>query len=211
MTILLKLLNDVIFYVFHDINLVTMKKIKWILFGLIATTLSACSSLPSSSSNPHPGKQERVGILLVQDCKQSENCLKYSLLGSGMQSRSVVLIGNIEPSLKGKLIAVLGEELPEKDGLEAIKVEKTRAITDFDYQPFLAQAISAYTQQQYGCQSLWDQNYAWQLDGRQPMLIVVLRHPSMDGRSLRLGYDGLTKGLVSAKATPENITPCPLN
>lgn len=178
---------------------------------LIGVTLSACSSLPKFGSKSKVEELERVGILLVQDCGQSASCHKYSLLESGLRNRSVILAGNISSASKGRLIAVLGKEMAKRNGLEVVNVEKTHAITEFDYQPFLAQAVSSYTRQQYSCESLWDQSYAWRLDDRQPMLVALLTHPSKPGTKLRLEYDGLTKALASAKGTPEGINPCKLN
>jgi hypothetical protein len=188
-----------------------MKKFRWMLLVLTWLTLPACSSLVKLGFKPQDEKIERVGILLVQNCGQSASCHKYSLLESGLQNRSVILAGDISSSLKGRLIAVLGKEMVKRDGLEVINVEKTRAITEFDYQPFLAEAVSSYTRQQYSCESLWDQSYAWRLDDRQPMLVTLLTHPGKSGTQLRLEYDGLTKTLASAKETPEGINPCRLN
>lgn len=200
-----------IFYVFTEPHKSIMEKFRWVLLALIGVTLSACSSLPKFGSKSQDEKLERVGILLVQDCGQSTSCHKYSLLESGLQNRSAILAGNISSSLKGRLIAVQGKAMVKRDGLEVINVEKTHAITEFDYQPFLAQAVSSYIRQQYNCEPLWDQSYAWQLDKRQPMLVAQLTHPAKPATQLVLKYDGLSKALVSAKGTPDNANPCRLN
>lgn len=183
-----------------------MKNYKSMLFLATSLLLSGCASF---SGDPHPGKLERVGVLLVKNCQQNSECAQFSLLESDMQTRHVVLSGDIDASLKGHLIAVLGEELPAQNSMESIQVEQSRSITEFDYFPFLSQAVSEYTQQNNHCVSFWDQSYAWRLDGRQPILMATLSHPSgaPEGR-LELQYDGLTRALLSAESKPDGVSPC---
>jgi hypothetical protein len=183
-----------------------MKNYKIILFLAVSLALTGCASV---SGDPHPGKLERVGVLLVKNCAQSSECVQFSLLEPDMRARHVALSGNIDVSLKGRLIAVLGTELPQQNGMESIDVEQTRAITEFDYQPFLSQAASEYTQQNFQCISFWDQSYAWKLDGRQPVLMVTLSHPGgADAGVVELHYDGLNKALLSANSSPDGANPC---
>ena len=195
-----------LFYAPQDYKEAVMKPIKWILLGSLGVGLYACSSLPGS--DPHSGKLERVGILLVQNCGQRTDCYPYSLLGQDIQNRTTILSGNIDASLRGRLIAVLGKELAPQDDMEAIEVEQTLAITGVDYQPFLAQAVTEYTRQQFGCRSLWDQSYGWRLDGRQPVLIARLNHPADPNKGLQLEFDGLDKELISMRALSESVNPC---
>ncbi len=195
-----------LFYVHQDYTEAVMKLIKWILLGLLGVSLYACSSLPGADR--HADKLERVGILLVQNCGQRADCYPYSLLGQDIQNRTAILSGNIDASLKGRLIAVLGKELAPQNGMEAIEVEQTLAITDVDYQPFLAQAVATHTSQQFGCRSLWDQGYAWRLDGRQPILIAHLSHPKDPSKGLLLEFDGLSKALLSESALSDSVNPC---
>ncbi len=176
---------------------------------LLLVTSLALSGCASFSGDPHPGKLERVGVLLVNNCQQSSECAQFSLLESDMQTRHVVLSGNIDASLKGRLIAVLGEELPAQNSMESIQVEQSKAITEFDYFPFLSQAVSDYTQENNHCISFWDQSYTWHLDERQPVLSATLSHPSgASAGRLVLQYDGLTRLLLSAESTPDGVSPC---
>jgi hypothetical protein len=190
-----------------------MKNIKTMLLLAFSLVLSGCASF---SGDPHPGKLERVGVLLVKNCQQGSECDQFSLLEPDMRTRRVSLSGNIDASLKGRLIAVLGQGLAKKDasgqgGMESINVEQSKAITDFDYQPFLSKAVSDYTQKNYQCVSFWDQSYAWRLDGRQPLLIATLGHPSgEDSGTVKLEYDGLNRALLSAERTPVDVNPCQL-
>jgi len=185
-----------------------MKNSKWVFLVLTVLGLSACASI---APNPHPGKSERVGVLLVQDCQGELDCSQFSLLGPDLQSQSVALTGNIDPGMGGRLVAVLGVAVGEKNSLPLLQVEKVRAITDFDYLPFLSQAVSGYTQQTYSCASLWDQSYDWRLDGRQPVLIATLKQPSdPEQGNLQLQYDGLTQKLLSARLMPPDANPCQL-
>jgi hypothetical protein len=187
-----------------------MKNYKSGLLLLASWMLSACASF---SSGPHPGKLERVGVLLVQNCQNSNSdCDEFSLLEPDMHARRVTLSGNIDASLTGKLIAVLGkEELPKRSGMESIIVEQTKAITSFDYQPFIRQAVSDYVQENYFCSSLWDQNYIWRLDNRQPILIASLSNSfEPDLGTIRLEYDGLKRDLLAAERTPGDTNPCQL-
>jgi len=183
-----------------------MKNCKYILFLAVSLVLSGCASV---TGDPHPGKLERVGVLLVKNCEQSSECVQFSLLEPDMQARHVALSGNIDTSLKGYLIAVLGTELPQQNGMQSIDVEQTRAITEFDYLPFLSQAVAEYTQQNFQCNTFWDQSYAWKLDGRQPVLMVTLSHPKgADAGVVELHYDGLNKALLSANSSPDGANPC---
>ena len=185
-----------------------MKNYKILVLLAAGLVLSGCASM---SGDPHPGKTERVGVLLVKNCQQNSECAQYSLLEQDMRTRQVALNGDIDASLKGRLIAVLGTEVPMQAGLQSIEVEQSRAITEFDYRPFISEAVSDYTQQTYQCVSLWDQAYAWRLDGRQPILIATLSHPSgVESGRLTLEYDGLNKALLSAQSEPENANPCQL-
>lgn len=185
-----------------------MKNYKWVLLTLSVLGLSACASI---APNPHPGKTEHVGVLLAQECHGELDCTPFSLLAPDLQNRSVALSGRIDPALHGRMIAVLGVALGQKNSLEQFQVEKVRAITDFDYQPFLSKAVADYTQQTFSCASLWDQSYAWRLDGRQPVLIATLRQPSdPQSTNLQLQYDGLTQKLLSAQLLPPDADPCQL-
>ena len=127
-----------------------MKNIKTMLLLAFSLVLSGCASF---SGDPHPGKLERVGVLLVKNCQQGSECDQFSLLEPDMRTRRVSLSGNIDASLKGRLIAVLGQGLVINDGsgqgwMESINVEQSKAITDFDYQPFITKAVSDFTQQE---------------------------------------------------------------
>ena len=173
------------------------------LLGLLLG-LGACASFPG---DPHPGKTEQVGILLADNCN-SAGC-DFTLLDEDMESPLAQLEGNIDSSLQGRLIAVLGQALPEVDGVPVIQVERNHSITEFDYRPFFAQAVPATTQREFGCVSLWDQSYAWRLDGRQPVLIATLRNPLETGQRLRLEFDGLNQALM-ASSIPGYIDPCRL-
>jgi hypothetical protein len=185
-----------------------MKNYKSIVLLAVSLVLSGCASV---SGDPHPGKLERVGVLLVNNCTQRSECVPFSLLEPDMQARHVALSGNIDAALGGYLIAVLGTELPSTNGMELIDVGQTRAITEFDYQPFLAQAVSEYTQQNFQCISFWDQSYSWKLDGRQPVLMVSLSHPQGAAEGIvELHYDGLSKALMSANSSPDGANPCRL-
>ena len=183
-----------------------MKKIVTLLSVLAVFLLSGCASL---SPDPHPGKLERVGVLLVKECNQASNCSPYTLLESDLQKPEVALSGSVDARLEGRLIAVLGIEEGVENGLQLIRVEKTRAITDMDYQSFLGEAVTDYTQQEYGCVSFWDQAYAWRLEGRQPVLMATLTHPdsAVNGR-LELEYDGLNGALRVADLQPDTADPC---
>ncbi len=173
-----------------------MKNYKTVLFLAAGLLLSGCTSL---SGDLHPGKLERVGVLLVKNCSQSSGCDQYSLLEPDMQSRLVALSGNVDASFKGHLIAVLGKESSNTSKLKSINVEQIKSIIDFDYQPFLSQAVVNYTKENFQCMSLWDQSYAWLLEERQPILIATLRHPDgADSGMLALRFDGLSKALLSA-------------
>ncbi len=188
-----------------------MKNIETMLLLAFSLVLSGCASF---SGDPHPGKLERVGVLLVKNCEQGSECDQFSLLEPDMRTRRVSLSGDIDASLKGRLIAVLGKGLAKTDGsghggMESIEVEQSKAITDFDYQPFISNAVSDYTQQNYQCVSFWDQSYAWRLDGRQPLLFATLSHPSgADSGTVKLEYDGLNRALLSAERTPADLNPC---
>lgn len=183
-----------------------MKHLKYLLSGALSLLISGCASF---SGDPHPGKLERVGVLLVKTCQSGSDCDQFTLLEPDLQSRRVSLSGNIDASLKGRLIAVLGTELPEHNGMQAVEVEQSKVITEFDYQPFLSQAVSDYTQLNYQCVSLWDQSFAWKLDGRQPILIATLSHPFEENQDrIILEYDGLTRALLSADRTPDETNPC---
>ena len=185
-----------------------MKNYKTVLFLAAGLLLSGCASL---SGDPHPGKLESVGVLLVKNCAQSSECHQYSLLGQDMQSRVVILSGNVDASLKGQLIAVLGEEVSNSSSMKMINVEQSKSITEFDYQPFLSRAAADYTKQHFQCMSFWDQSYAWRLDDRQPILIATLKHPKgADSGVVGLQFDGLTKALLSADRIPEDASPCQL-
>lgn len=186
-----------------------MNKMKWLLLIISVFVLGGCSSF---SNNPqHPSKLERVGVLLVQDCTGDTDCDRFSLLEPDMQSRSVALNGRINESLGGRLIAVLGVGAEGQNALELVKVEQTRAITDFDYKPFMDKAVANYIQKKYSCTSLWDQNYAWRLDGRQPLFIATLSNPlAADAGTVKLEFDGLTKAMLSVSAVPESANPCQL-
>ena len=124
-----------------------MKKIISLLSVLAVSVVSGCASL---SPDPHPGKLERVGVLLVKECDQRASCSPYTLLESDLQRPRVALNGQVDERLQGRLIAILGTEQGVENGLQLIRVEKTRAITDMDYQSFLVQAVTDYTQQEYG-------------------------------------------------------------
>lgn len=170
--------------------------------------LCGCASF---SSDPHPGKLERVGVLQVVDCREDTTCVRYSLLGTDMHTRDSALGGAINGSLKGRLIAVLGTDAGQEGGLQHVNVEQTRAITDFDYQPFLRRATADYVQAHYHCTSFWDQSYAWRLDGRQPVLIATLGNPFEAAQgTLELEYDGLTRKLLTAQSRPGPVDPCQL-
>ena len=185
-----------------------MKKYKFAVIVFTTMILSGCASF---SSDPHPGKLERVGVLLVKDCQNQASCDAYSLLQPDLHTRRVALEGNIDASLRGRLIAVLGKQMPAKDGMESINVEQSKAITQFDYLPFIRQAVADYVQQNYQCVSLWDQSYAWRLDDRLPVLIATLINPFEENSGmLHLEYDGLSKTLLSAESTPDNANPCRL-
>lgn len=186
-----------------------MNKLKWLLLIVSGVVLGGCSSL--SQNTAHSGKLERVGVLLVQDCDGDSSCSKLSLLEPDMQTRRVALSGKVDAALQGRLIAVLGTGSGGKNGLELVRVEQTRAITEFDYQPFLNQAVADYIQKKYACTSFWDQSYAWRLDGRQPVLIASLSHPFEPASGkLNLEFDGLTQAMLSAKSDPDTANPCQL-
>ena len=186
-----------------------MHKIKWLLLIALGVMLGGCGSF--SGNAQHPGKLERVGVLLLQNCTSDDACAKFSLLEADMQSRHVALAGRIDAGLQGQLIAILGVGSGEQNGLELIQVEQTREITQFDYKPFLDTAVADYVQKQYSCTSLWDQKYAWRLDGRQPVLISTLTNPLMpDAGMIHLEFDGLTKSLLAANSEPESANPCQL-
>lgn len=186
-----------------------MNKLKWLLLIVSGVVLGGCSSL--SQNTAHPGKLEHVGVLLVQNCKGDVSCSKYSLLEPDMQMQLVALSGKVDAGLQGRLIAVLGTGSGGQNGLDLIRVEQTRAITEFDYKPFLNQAVTDYIQKKYDCTSFWDQSYAWRLDGRQPVLIANLSHPFEPASGkLNLEFDGLTKAMLSAKSVPDSANPCQL-
>lgn len=186
-----------------------MNKIKWLLLIVLGIVLSGCGSF--SGNTPHPAKLERVGILLVQDCAEDGTCSKFSLLEPDMRSRSVALTGSIDAKLQGRLIAILGAGTGGENELERVQVEQTRAITEFDYKPFLDTAVADYVQNTYACASLWDQSYRWRLDVRQPIFIAELSNPlAPDSNSITLEFDGLTKAMLSARSEPENANPCQL-
>lgn len=185
-----------------------MNKTIILLSAMASLILTGCATF---SANPHPGKLEQVGVLLVKNCQTDASCSSYSLLEPDLQQRLVALSGTIDDSLKGRLIAVLGTDAGKQNGLQLLSVEQIKAITDFDYQPFLSQAVADYTQQQYGCASFWDQSYAWRLDGRQPVLIASLNHPlDPDSGRLVLEFDGLNQALLSANSQPNDANPCQL-
>jgi hypothetical protein len=185
-----------------------MKNYKTVLILAVGLLLSSCASL---SGDPHPGKLEHVGVLLVKNCAQSSECDQYSLLGQDMKSRSVILSGDIDASLKGRLIAVLGTDVSNNSAMKTIHVEQSKSIVEFDYQPFLNQAVADYTKQNFQCMSFWDQSYGWELEGRQPILIATLRHPKgADSGAVELRFDGLNKALLSADRIPEDANPCQL-
>lgn len=187
-----------------------MNKIKWLSLILVGMVLSGCSSF--SANTQHSGKLERVGVLLVQACESDASCSEFSLLEPDMQSSSVALTGRIDPALQGQLIAILGVGSGKKNGMELVQVEQTRAITTFDYKPFLDMAVADYVQNQYACVSLWDQSYRWRLDKRQPVLIATLSNPLFpdSAMTLQLEFDGLTKSLISAHGEPQEVNPCQL-
>jgi len=181
-----------------------MFKLKTPFIVLAVLLLSGCVSL---SSNPHPGKIEQVGVLLVKNCQNSSDCDPYSLLEPDMHTRRATLSGNIDASLKGRLIAVLGTQ--SADGSGSIYVEQNRSITQFDYLPFIKKAVADYSRQDYQCLSLWDQSYRWRLDDRQPVLIATLTNPLKEKPGqVQLEYDGVSKALLSAQVFPGDTNPC---
>ena len=105
-----------------------MKNYKTVLILAVGLLLSGCASL---SGDPHPGKLEHVGVLLVKNCAQSSECDQYSLLGQDMKSRSVILSGDVDASLKGHLIAVLGTEVSNNSAMKTIHVEESKSIVYF--------------------------------------------------------------------------------
>ena len=166
--------------------------------------VSACATF---QADPHPGKTEQVGILLADNCSAA-GC-DFTLLDEDMETPLARLEGNIDRSLQGRLIAVLGEALPPRDGVPVTRVERNYSITEFDYRPFLVEALPTTTQREFGCVSLWDQSYAWRLDGRQPVLIATLRNPFESSQRLRLEFNGLSQALMGS-SVPDGIDPCRL-
>jgi len=185
-----------------------MKNIKWLLLAVLGTGLSACSTF---TPDTNPDKTERVGVLLAQNCEGQADCDSFSLLDKDMATQIAALGGKLNRSLNGRLIAVLGKGQVGANGLERISVEQTHAITQFDYQPFLNDAVARYVQQQYACISYWDQSYAWRLQDRQPILIASLSNPfDPDAGRITLEFDGLSKAMLSARAVPQTANPCQL-
>lgn len=177
------------------------------LLAAVLVLLSGCAAL--SSSNPHPGKIERVGLLEEHKCNGNQECSRFSLLAPDMREKVALLDGAVDSSLKGRLIAVLGSDSGMQNGVQRIDVERTHSITDFDYQPFLSRAVSDYVDATYHCVSLWDQYYTWRLDGRQPVLLAMLSHTDgPENGMVELQFDGLNGKLMNAISAPRDIDPC---
>ena len=183
-----------------------MEKYKKLALLVLISGLSACASF---SGDPHPGKTELVGVLLAERCTSA--ACDFSLLDEDLETPLARLKGNIDRSLEGRLIAVLGEGLSPENGVTSLMVERNHSITEFDYRSFLEQAVPAYTESAFGCVSLWDQSYAWRVDGRQPVLISTLINPfDTDAGRVSLEFDGLTRALMKATRSPDNADPCKL-
>ncbi len=186
-----------------------MKQLKLVICAIVALFLSACGSLSVLKPSLHSGKLEKVGILFSHvPCAECDAVL--GLLDANMQTQEVVLTGKVHANQAGYLIAVLGTSGTQASEGLRLNVEQSKAITSFDYLPFLTQAVNKYTQQKFQCASLWDKTYAWRIDGRQPILTVDLSNPfSNDSGTIHLEYDGLNQQLLSAD-TPEHLNPCQL-
>ena len=92
-----------------------MKQYKNLLLLALTLGLSACATL---TGDPHPGKTERVGVLLADNCT-SAGC-DFSLLDEDMETPIARLSGNIDRALQGRLLAVLGTDQPAVDGVPSI-------------------------------------------------------------------------------------------
>ncbi|MCK5920089.1 MAG: hypothetical protein KAG66_04070 [Methylococcales bacterium] len=188
-----------------------MSRLKILLLMLATLAGSACQSISVLSPTSSAEKLERVGILLSVSCEQAQDCAPYHLLGPDMRNRTA-LIGDIPSALTGQLIAVLGRSVDQQQALETLRVSKTIAITDFDYQPFLARAVAQHIEQNYHCTSFWDRRYGWRLEGRQPIILATLSHPSTQNTAqLELAFDGLNQALMSETKDPIDLDPCRIN
>ncbi len=191
--------------------IMSMKALRFLMFFSLLISLAGCADLRNKFVSSQPAKVERVGMLMQLQCTQTQECSKYQLLSSGMRDTTAHLNGNISDHYAGQLIAVLGTAKTDRGGTANIHVEKVRPITQFNSQLFLAQAVASYTEQHFDCATLWDQQYDWRLDGRQPILIARLIHPKSPRTAILLEYDGLSKALLSVSSEPEIVNPCLLN
>lgn len=199
-----------------------MKKLA--IFVFTSLILSGCNTIqpvkdgsifPKPSSASSSKLVERVGVLLVlrdDDCLLSSGCgPRYSLLSEDLRSRTVALIGNVNQSLEGRLIAVQGKlsqasASSDIDGV--LNVQDTIAITHVPTQSFLETQSDKYISEAYGCYLFWDKTYHWHLQGKQPYLSALLHNNNQSEQSIELIYDGISSELKREIKTPDELNPC---
>lgn len=188
-----------------------MRRLKYLVLMVATMVVSACNTITALLPVSSAEKLERVGILVSVNCAQAPDCAPYQLLGSDMRIHTA-LIGKIPKALTGQLIAVLGQPVGQSKVLETFKVSKALAITKFDYQSFLSGAVAQHIEENYHCTTFWDRRYGWRLEGRQPIILATLSHPSAKTNAqLELAFDGLNQSLISEHKDPNDLDPCRIN
>jgi len=205
-----------------------------IVAGLCLLLTGCAANLPTSELPIEPGARfavaqtgepvELVGVLAVVSkdrCKLESGCgPKYRIFSEDFDDR-IPLQGDIDDTHDSQLIKVRGTWAfvsdDDKKGLDrewgdtAVQVTAYEVLSSLKYQQFLVSEANQFTNDNYGCESLWDKSFKWRINNNQPSLIIRLTQSGLDLESLpflELWFDADSQALVRQQKSSDDVNPC---
>ncbi len=201
-----------------------------------ALLLGACTSVPNTVPEPPiaPGARfavaqtgepvELIGILAVLDqdnCRLDDGCgPKYRIFSEDFDDR-IALLGEIADDHRDQIIRVRGtwtfmsdedrKGVDREWGDTAVDVTGYEVLSPLKYRDFLVDKANRYTEENFGCSSLWDKSFRWRINNDQLSLIVRITKSQVDLGSLpyiELRYDAQTESLIDEIKSSVKVNPC---
>ncbi len=159
-------------------------------------------------------------VLEPENCPLYDGCgPRFSLLGRNLDSQ-IAINGDIDPEHDNLILSASGipsplsEELSDTSGYKSISavvaVSDYRLRSTIPYHPFLVERATEFTNENFGCDLLWDKSYFWTIEDDVPHLIVKMTNTLSAAPQpwVQLTYDGNSGELIKSSKQPEDNNPC---
>jgi len=91
-----------------------------------------------------------------------------------------------------------------------IEVANYDVVSGHRYRDFLVKRAEDFAEQTYGCGSVWDRSFGWQIVNREPYLIVRMTNPlnRTSPDYVELWYHGKSGKFLRESKSHANVNPC---